>query len=117
MTASPLFYRLRSPQWRYAGLPGATKAYELHTAGLLHLVKDAAGRTGITAAEAERYFSNTRPLSAETKRDVSAATKRRAVSPVPPKAPAIVLASRPAPSRAVRRQPRGAFAPVAEVSP
>jgi hypothetical protein len=77
MSAAPLFYRLRGSEWRAAGLPGVTQAYALHAAGKLALVKDAAGRTGITAAEAARYFGDVTPLSAGNKRDVRRANSSR----------------------------------------
>jgi hypothetical protein len=83
VTPAPLFFRLRGPEWRRAGLPCPTTAYELHKAGRLNLVRDAAGRTGITAAEAERFFSNVRPLSDDNKRDTTRAVagrKRRAAA-------------------------------------
>jgi hypothetical protein len=80
MSAAPLFYRLRGPEWRAAGLPCPTTAYELHRIGKLTLVKDAAGRTGITADEARRFFADAQPLSHGNKRDTTPAVagqKRR----------------------------------------
>ncbi len=67
--SAPLFYRLGGQQWQAAGLPGRSKAYALHNEHKLLLVKDPAGRTGITATEAARYFGQIEPLSAENKRD------------------------------------------------
>lgn len=78
---SPLFYRLRGPEWRQAGLPCTTKAYELAAAGKLILVKDGAGRTGITAEEAARFFGAVQPLSAVNKRNTAAATTARTRRP------------------------------------
>jgi hypothetical protein len=75
-----MFYRLRGPEWQAAGLPSVSQAYELATAGKLNLVKDPAGRTGITRAELERYFAECKPLAEAGKRDTSAAVigrKRR----------------------------------------
>jgi hypothetical protein len=72
--AAPLFYTL--PMFKAAGLPGRTRAYELANAGLLKLVKDGAGRVGITRAEAERFFAAARPI-AEVKRDLAANRVRR----------------------------------------
>lgn len=61
MSEQRFFYRLRGPEWRAAGLPAPTKAYQLAKAGKLNLVVDAAGRTGCTAAEVERYFAAVEP--------------------------------------------------------
>ena len=58
----PLFFRVRSPEWRAAGLPASTKAYELAKTGKLNLVRDLGGRTGVTAEEAQRYFANVEPI-------------------------------------------------------
>lgn len=74
----PLFYTLR--EFQAAGGPGRVKCYELHKLGLLNLVKDAAGRTGVTAIEADRYFDACCPLDG-ARRDTSigvAAHKRAA---------------------------------------
>jgi hypothetical protein len=77
VTPTPLFFRLRSPEWKAVGLPCPSTSYELHKAGKLTLVKDAAGRTGITADEAQRFFSNVQPLTSDNMRDTSPAVLAR----------------------------------------
>ena len=72
--AAPLFYTLS--MFKAAGLPGRTRAYDLANLGLLMLVKDGAGRVGVTRAEAERYFATARPLS-ECKRALVANLTRK----------------------------------------
>ena len=69
--AAPLFI----PLTRFAafGLPGRTKSYALAKLGLLDLVKDGAGRVGVTGDEARRFFSTATPI-AEAKRDTAKAT-------------------------------------------
>ncbi len=59
--AAKLAYTL--PEFRAAGGPSKTKCYELNKLGWLQLVRDAAGRTLVTADEARRYFANVTPLS------------------------------------------------------
>jgi hypothetical protein len=75
--ASPLpklFFTLK--EFQAAGGPGRVKCYDLHKHAKLNLVKDAAGRVGITAEEACRYFASAQPLD-EVKRDTSKATWAR----------------------------------------
>jgi len=71
---APLFYPLS--EFKAIGLPCRTKAYQLSRLGFLNLVKDPAGRVGITAEEARRYLALSRPL-AECKRDLGKATAAR----------------------------------------
>lgn len=68
MSDDRLFYRLRGPEWKTVGLPGPTKSYELHKLGKLNLVKDAAGRVGVTADEVRRYFSHVEPAGTGRRR-------------------------------------------------
>jgi len=70
-TPELLFYSLE--QFRAAGGPGRTKAYELAGLGLLELVKSPHGKVGVTAAEVRRYFAASTPI-ALVKRDTSRGT-------------------------------------------
>ena len=74
-SALPLFILVK--RFQEFGLPGKSRAYELNRIGLLELSQDLAGRTGVTLAEAQRYFGCNRPL-AEVKRDPAANRARRA---------------------------------------
>jgi hypothetical protein len=99
--AAPLAYAIDE-------LPfGRTKAYAEIGAGRLNAVK-LGSRTLILADELRRYLESLPAATTETMRPT--ASRRR--KPQPALAPAIVIPSRPVPVRAVRRQPRGAFAPV-----
>lgn len=61
------------PEFKAIGGPGRTKVYELAGVGLLDLVKDPAGRVGVTAEEVRRYFARSQPIG-ENKRDLRKAT-------------------------------------------
>ena len=68
MSLQKLFYTLA--EFQEAGGPGHTTAYKLANLGRLNIVKTLHGRTGITAAEAERYFASSKPI-AISKRDTA----------------------------------------------
>jgi hypothetical protein len=66
-----LFYTL--DQLQAAGGPGRSKAYELADHGLLNIVKSPAGRVGVTADEARRFFAASQPIG-QVKRNLAKAT-------------------------------------------